>query len=641
MFFDVKLYRRTGEEYSVSDATAVLCEGREYAKRIEERFIEMPRGNGRKIRSVAFIPGFPRSIKDRIGAVRKPTPCDEEYAIVVDSETKIYATGERGFLYAIETLIALARERGGLCRGFLYDYPICETRGYRVYLPARAGFEAFFKMIDQLAIYKYNSIILEIGGAMEYRRHPRINEVWADFCRDVHRYSGRAHEIQQKTYPWPKNSIHCDNAEGDILTQEECRTLAAYCRSCGLEVIPECPTLSHTDYLVMAYPHLREREGDLHPDTYCPLHPEVYKYVFDILEEVIDVFAPTRINIGHDEAYSIGVCPRCKEKAPHVLYANDIRVIRDFLAEKGIRTMMWGEKLLNARHIPGNGNPIGGAGHDKGDAHVPALYRSRDLIPRDVEMLHWYYVFNPAYDDVYHERGFRTYYGNLNAINVQNWETRIKAGIRGGFVSNWGSFGEEYMQRNQQYFALILTAYAFWCERYGQMTDEERLEITMEEAYRNRCAKLRAPIKVTHTTTHQIPYKCFYDGVFIEDSLYMLGHYRVTYSDGKVAELPVKYGENITSMYFEDYLHSAAYREVSYSTRPVRYRDGFAYETVYENPYPESAVVKIEYVPAPGKEAVSVQLLGFSMAQDVRSLKNGKRSYADAEFAWDGAPDEE
>jgi len=132
-----------------------------------------------------------------------------------------------------------------------------------------------------------------------------------------------------------------------------------------------------------------------------------------------------------------------------------------------------------------------------------------------------------------------------------------------------------------------------------------------------------------------------YDGVYIEDSLYLLGHYRVTYADGKVAELPVKYGENITSMYFEDYLHSSAYREVSYSTRPVRYRDGFAYETVYENPNPDGTVVKIEYVPAAGKEDISVQLLGFSLARGIQSVKNGQRQFADAEFAWDGAPDED
>ena len=73
----------------------------------------------------------------------------------------------------------------------------------------------------------------------------------------------------------------------------------------------------------------------------------------------------------------------------------------------------------------------------------------------------------------------------------------------------------------------------------------------------------------------------------------------------------------------------------------MRYRDGFAYETVYENPYPEGTVVKIESVPVEGKEDASVELLGFSLARSVQSVKSGKRGFADAEFAWDGASVEE
>ena len=67
-------------------------------------------------------------------------------------------------------------------------------------------------------------------------------------------------------------------------------------------------------------------------------------------------------------------------------------------------------------------------------------------------MLHWYNVFNYQYDRVYHDRGYETFYGNLRAINVEHWNLRTEWGIKGGFVSNWGSFEEENMQRNQQYY---------------------------------------------------------------------------------------------------------------------------------------------------------------------------------------------
>jgi hexosaminidase len=47
----------------------------------------------------------------------------------------------------------------------------------------------------------------------------------------------------------------------------------------------------------MAHPEIREREGDAYPDTYCPNHPDTYPLVFDVLEEVIEVFEPKVINI--------------------------------------------------------------------------------------------------------------------------------------------------------------------------------------------------------------------------------------------------------------------------------------------------------------------------------------------------------
>lgn len=584
--------------------------------------------------SVTYERTFPKSVKAKIaqGGVAF-SKSEEAYAILIGKTVKIYAPSGRGLLYALATIKQLL-EANELYEGFLYDHPILGTRGYRVFLPSRRGFDSFKKIVDFLVEYRYNSIILEVGGAMEYKRHPEINVRWAEFAKETKAYSGRTHEIQFKTYPWTKNSIHTDNAEGDILTQDECRTLVAYCRSRGLRVIPECPTFSHCDYLVMAHPEIREREGDAYPDTYCPNHPDTYTYVFDILEEVIDVFKPEIINIGHDEMYSIGVCPRCKGTPAPILYANDIKKLRDFLAERGIRTMMWGEKLLKAHHF--NGAPIGGSGHGKGDAHVPALFPCRDLIPRDVIMLHWYNVFNYKYDRIYHDRGFETYYGNLNAMNVKHWDLRVSWGIGGGFVSNWGSFSEEYMQRNQQYFELINTAYAFWCDDYEKMGEKARMELTMRECHRLKKSKVQNPLCITHVTRHKIPYKCFYDGIFIEDDVYMLGSYEISYEDGSVCTLPVKYGTHIGTESYDDYLHQSAFVELSYTTMPQKRGDGWAYECVYENPNPQGRIKGIAYKPLKGREDVFVEMLAFSLPIVGKESTVHRTRQAAEEFAWDG-----
>ena len=634
MFFKPKMYLHEGQAIRLSSdcrATGYVGELADCTEKLVRECLAIGGSSGVLCSSILLHRGFPKSVKEKIGAVLSSS--DEAYAISIGKTTRIYAKSDRGFLYALVTVKELLREHE-LYEGFLYDHPILPTRGYRVFLPSRAEFDAFYALVDFLVDYKYNHIIIEIGGAMEYKRHPEINARWAEFARETHAYSGRTHEIQFKTYPWTKNSIHTDNGGGDILTQDECRTLAAYCRSRGLRVIPECPTFSHCDYLVMAHPEIREREGDAYPDTYCPNHPDTYKYVFDILEEVIDVFAPEIINIGHDEMYSIGVCPKCKKTPAPVLYANDVKKIRDFLAEKGVRTMMWGEKLLKA--FDHSGNPIGGSGHGKGYAHVPALYPCRDLLPRDVILLHWYNVFNYQYDKVYHDRGFETYYGNLNAMSVERWDLRVSWGIKGGFVSNWSSFAEEYMQRNRQYFELINTAYAFWCDDYEKMGATARTEITMREAYRLKRSKIKNPLYITHTTSHQMPYKYFYDGIFIEDEIYLLGFYEITYEDGTQARLPVKYGTHVGTSHYDDYLNQSGFSELSYGTLPRRRGDGWVYECVYENPNPEGKIVGIAYRPAKGKEAIGVELVSFTQPIEGKDRGVRKKHVADEEFAWDG-----
>lgn len=632
MFFCLKIHERRGASLGFGKDCRIRAEGLmlpEYALEVlHKRLLGVTVGEV-TCEEITFKKGYPAAVKKRIAAAQYDVTSSEGFAILLGKKTTVYALQEGAFVFAAATLLQLA-DFGELACGFIYDAPELDTRGYRVFLPGRSHFADFKRIVDLLAYYKYNSMILEIGGAMEYKRHPRINERWAEFCKEVHAYSGRAREIQTKLYPWRKNAIHCDNAEGDVLTQEECRELAAYCRSRGLEVIPECPTYSHCDYLVMAYPELREREGDAYPDTYCSRHPDVYKYVFDILDEVIEVFAPKRINIGHDEMYSIGACERCRSIKPHVLYAEDVHKINDYLKSRGVATIMWGEKVLNAR-APVTHRRYGGAGSGKGINRVPMLYPCRDLLPKDVTYLHWYWNFNAQYDKVYHERGFKVIFGNLSVLEIEDWSRRVAQGIRGAFVSNWGSFLEEYMQRNIQYLDLISGAYAFWCADFEALGKHRQLMLAMRECHRIKIAHTKAPLYITHTAHMYMPHTYFYDGMFIEDEKYLLGQYELTYTDGTSALLPVKYGTHIGAYSQKEPVSDRAFKQVAYTTMPKGYREGFAYECVYEDPHPEGQISSITFKPSAGFDRSAVELIGFSRerAASVNAWKQDVQSGCD------------
>ncbi len=604
MFFEPKLFRK---ETPVALNENAAVEGSGYAKELAEQLIRhwgTAEGTVTKLR-------FAQTLPEDMTVPGE----DEAYAITVsETEAVLWGRTERARIYAAVTLKQMC-DHEELFTGRIEDAPDCAYRGYRAYLPGRNSFQLFFDTVDLLAYYKYNYLSLEIGGAMEYKRHPEINAVWKEYAAETHRYSGRTKEIQNG-YGWCKNSIHTDNGEGDVLTQDEVRTLVAYARSRGLTVYPEVPTLSHCDYLCMAHPQIREREeDDQYPDTYCPNHPDTYPLVFDVLEEIIDVFQPELVNIGHDEFYTVGLCPRCKDKKAHDLFAQDVKTIHGWLKERGIRTAMWGKKLLPT--VTEKGRTYGGAGnaatHWPGEKiYIPETYYCQYLLPRDILMFNWYYSFGLQTDFVYHTHGYDMVFGNMSASNVKYWRERKKFGAKGGSFSNWGSYHPEYMQRNNQYYHMIFGSFALWSDTYDDSRRAEIMEKTFREAFRLHYGNLEdhSYLLVTHTTDCKHTYHSFVDGLFIEDEVYHLGNYKLTYTDGTEVFFDVKYGTNISNCNIpcswgeasvdfnpESTLDATSLNEVCYSAIPTSADGKTFYTTAYRNPYPEKTVASFQYLP--------------------------------------------
>ena len=570
-----------------------------------DKIFEALRGRATSSVSYSSTEVFGEKIKIEENATESPEDITEGYVIEFNKNTLVYTTSEKGFIIALSTLMYLS-DTGSIREGFIADIPASRERGYRIYMPGKNSLSDFDKMLDLLVYYKYNLLSLEIGGAMEYERHPKINEEWVKFCKEMSKYSGRSEEIQYSQH-WKKNSIHYENGDGSYLSKDECRELARKCLERGIEIIPECPTLSHSDYICLAYPEISERQNDPYPDTYCPNHPKTYEIVFDILDEVIEVFSPSRINIGHDEFYTVGICDKCKGKDPARIYADDVIVINDYLNKRGITTVMWAEKLLKAR-MNYNGYKIGGW-YDECDCNgvkfqVPDMFRCADMLPENVTYLHWYWEFGEHLDDEFHCRGFNVMFANFSAQRCAHFRERIKRGIKGGVVSNWGSIAPEYMQRNLQYFNLITTAYALTSPTYDSADASEVEELTVKELHRMYLSEIKNPIFVSHSAHTTIKYKSYWCGIFITDEEYLLGHYKLTYEDGETGFLPVKYGTNIGSNQINTSL--ALLRETTYTTLPQKTDSGYVYETAYENPHPGVAIRSIEYIPTANKSDVEV-----------------------------------
>ena len=620
MFQAPKFISKTSDKrLAFSPNTRIAIPECDYSDYIREKLSAFPSVDGAEaVSSISFSLAVPDSVRATVEKECEIVGNDEEYILILAKNAFVYAKSEAGFLRALSTLMQLS-DAGELSELLIYDYPASPERGYRVYMPGRKTMGDFLEMIDFLVYYKFNAVILEVGGAMEYERHPKINEKWEEFCEDVGRYSGRTNEIQ-RGYAWNKNSIHYENGDASYITKDECRELSRYCRARGIEIIPECPSLSHSDYICHAYPEVAELSIDPYPDTYCPSNPRSYEILFDVLDEVIEVFMPRRINIGHDEYYLCALCDRCKGKDPVDLYVGDVKKIKDYLDGKGVGVLMWGDKLIKARNHKGHKF---GAWYDENEKHpeysIPNMTACVDKFPKGITYLHWYWVFGTHLDDEYHARNYPAVFGNFEPFECEDFRTRIKRGMRGAFVSNWGSSEPEYMQRNLQYFNLVASAYALWSDTYDNCDADALKVLTYDALYKMHNAKIKNPLKVRHSTDYYKNPAYFWDGIFIEDSVYLIGNYEIRYTDGSVGYLPVKYGTNIgTAGYVPtevkiDYAAAEGeavserhLRELAYSTLPERIGEVYAYNHVYENPHPEKKIESISYIPAKGKEEYKV-----------------------------------
>jgi hypothetical protein len=440
-----------------------------------------------------------------VRAVRKA----EGYALCVTSRGVVLAGADAaGAFYAAQTLAQLIEPgRPPLLRGAVVrDWPKYPMRGAHCYLPPRGQLAFFGRFLDFLARLKCSVLFLEIGGGMEYERRPEINAAWRRFCRDALAYRPDSDPMPQSlgsagirrrmgqdgsclhhpTGPvamqvhrcFYKNSPHTELAGGGCLSKDECRAIVAECRRRHIEVIPEVQSFSHSYYLCCAHPEIAERRDDPFPDTYCPSNPRTYEILFDVMEEVVEVFQPRLVHCGHDELYTIRVCPRCRRRTGHDLLAGDISRIHAFLAARGVRMAMWGDKLMNFRWASGRWGPVCGLAGRRADEasgqswSQPATWKAIDRIPKDILILDWYWSLNDASERYFRDHGLEVCYGNFDALRMAGFARRADPRfVLGAESSSWCEVSAPALGHNGVFHGLFPAADVLWTGRQMKRRD--------------------------------------------------------------------------------------------------------------------------------------------------------------------------
>lgn len=400
-----------------------------------------------------------RSVANAGGSL-PPTP--ESYLLNVDRNRVVVAgSDDRGAFYGLQSLRQLLFKDGGKVgiRGAqVRDWPDKPFRGIYLYLPGRANIPFFKRFVrDYVALYKFNTLIVEMNANMRLESHPELNSGWRDLVRDTN-YSfrnyppGPFHDVEQ-------NSSHQDNADGDILEKVEVAELASWIAKHHIELVPELASFTHSYHLLAAHKDLAAVPEDKWPDIYCASNPKSYELVYEVYDEFIDLLKPKMIHIGHDELFlPVDASPGCKDGDIGELYGQDVKNIHDHLSARGIRTALWGDMLLESVRGRGLRNKRARDGWKYATPGGLTREQVERLVPKDCLIFNWFWNeeaeegggTGEVNEDLLDKMGFTQIYGNFEPT-IQNYETRKKRPtLIGGAPSAWFAtneygFGKELM----------------------------------------------------------------------------------------------------------------------------------------------------------------------------------------------------
>ena len=213
------------------------------------------------------------------------------------------------------------------------------------------------KYIDLIALHGMNKFHWHLtddqGWRFEVKKYPKLTTIggW------------RTGTVVGRNTPIDDGIRH-----GGFYTQEECRDIVRYAAERHITVIPEIDMPGHMVAALAAYPEFGctggpyevEHKWGVFADVLCPGKEQTFRFVEDVLAEVIDVFPSEYIHIGGDE------CPRdrwkkcelCqkriqqeglqaegKQSAEDHLQGYFTKRVEQFLHTKGKRLIGWDELL--------------------------------------------------------------------------------------------------------------------------------------------------------------------------------------------------------------------------------------------------------------------------------------------------------
>ncbi len=274
------------------------------------------------------------------GAIRLDPFLEEKregYELTLNAEgLLITSSSDEGIFYGFQTYRQLIEQECSK-EVKIIDWPDNAIRGFHFELRyAMPKFERVLEIIDEVAQFKLNTLLMEYENRFPYNQYPDI--------RSSHAFS-----------------------------EEELKTMLAYAKERFIEIIPLQQTLGHLEYILKmdTYNHLKEVKEDgiitelpfsfngvgfkhfNDIDEICATNEEAYRLVEALCREVVSAHPQSKyIHIGCDEAWNLLTCSSCREKygkeGAKKLYIDHINRMAGLVKEAGKTPIIWDDML---RHL--------------------------------------------------------------------------------------------------------------------------------------------------------------------------------------------------------------------------------------------------------------------------------------------------
>ena len=175
----------------------------------------------------------------------------EGYTLEIpDNKIVINAKDEAGLFYAFQTLGQLmedAKEQNVfLPKCFIKDFPLLSYRVIHLDIKHHIDkLDYYYKLLDKLAKYKINAIIVEMEDKLKYKRQPIVSS-------------------------------------GDALSIETWQKLSDYAMERHIEISPLIQGLGHASFILKHDKYKALRDDPKSDWAFNPLNPKTYKVQFDL-----------------------------------------------------------------------------------------------------------------------------------------------------------------------------------------------------------------------------------------------------------------------------------------------------------------------------------------------------------------------